>query len=103
VRGLRGKTAIVSGGATKIGQAVAETLVGYGVHAVIADINDADGAAAVERLGSGASFIHADITRDADIKALVEKRSHPRGGSTFSSTSPAPISTTPPRPRARTG
>jgi NAD(P)-dependent dehydrogenase (short-subunit alcohol dehydrogenase family) len=73
VRGLRGKTAIVSGGATKIGQAVAETLVGYGVHAVIADINDADGAAAVERLGSGASFIHADITRDADIEALVEK------------------------------
>lgn len=73
MRGLKGKTAIVSGGATKIGQSVAETLAGYGVHAVIADINDADGAAAAKRIGSGASFIHTDITRDADITALVEK------------------------------
>jgi hypothetical protein len=73
MRGLKGKTAIVSGGATKIGQAVAEILAGYGVHAVIADINDADGEAAAKRLGAGVSFIHADITRDADITALVEK------------------------------
>lgn len=73
MRGLKGKTAIVSGGATKIGQSVAGTLAGYGVHAVIADINDADGAAAAKRIGSGASFIHTDITSDADITALVEK------------------------------
>ncbi len=34
MRGLQGKTAIVSGGATLIGQAVAETLAGYGVSSV---------------------------------------------------------------------
>ncbi|MGO9358573.1 MAG: SDR family oxidoreductase [Xanthobacteraceae bacterium] len=73
MRGLKGKTAIVSGGATKIGQSVAETLAGYGVHAVIADINEADGAAAAKRLGAGVSFIRTDITIDADIHALVEK------------------------------
>jgi NAD(P)-dependent dehydrogenase (short-subunit alcohol dehydrogenase family) len=73
MRGLKGKTAIVSGGATLIGQAVAETLVSYGVHAVIADINEDDGAAAAKRIGAGASFIRADITSDADIHALVEK------------------------------
>ncbi len=71
MRGLQGRTAIVSGGATLIGQAVAETLVGYGVKVVIADINETDGAAAAERLG--ATFVRADICSDEDIAALVEK------------------------------
>lgn len=71
MRGLKGKTAIVSGGATLIGQSVAETLIGYGAQVVIADINEADGAAAAARLG--ARFIRTDLTVDADIQALVEK------------------------------
>jgi NAD(P)-dependent dehydrogenase (short-subunit alcohol dehydrogenase family) len=71
MRGLKGRTAIVSGGATLIGQAVAQTLLGYGAEVVIADINEADGAPAAARLG--ARFIRADLTIDADIHALVEK------------------------------
>lgn len=70
MRGLEGRSAIVSGGATLIGQAVAETLLGYGVRVVIADINEADGAAAAVRLG--ATFVRADVTRDEDVRALVE-------------------------------
>jgi NAD(P)-dependent dehydrogenase (short-subunit alcohol dehydrogenase family) len=73
MRGLAGKTAIVSGGATLIGQSVVETLVGYGANVVIADINEADGAAAAARIGPKASFMRTDITSDADIKALVEQ------------------------------
>lgn len=73
MRGLAGKTAIISGGATLIGQGVAETLVGYGAKVVIADINEADGAAAATRLGSNASFIATDITKDADIETLVRR------------------------------
>src|SRR6478752_2773802 len=73
MRGLDGKTAIISGGATLIGQAVAATLIGYGAKTVIADINEADGAAAAEKLGPNASFIRTDITDDADIAALVAK------------------------------
>lgn len=71
MRGLNGKTAIISGGATLIGQAVAATLIGYGARTVIADINEADGAAAAEKLGNNASFIRTDITSDDDIAALV--------------------------------
>ena len=67
VKGLSNKTAIVSGGATLIGQAVAQSLVGYGAKVIIADINEADGDAAAERIG--ASFVRADITSDADIAA----------------------------------
>jgi NAD(P)-dependent dehydrogenase (short-subunit alcohol dehydrogenase family) len=73
MRGLKGKTAIISGGATKIGQAVAAILVEYGAHAVIADINEQDGVAAASRIGAGASFIKADITNDGDIHELVRK------------------------------
>ncbi len=72
MRGLEGKTAIIAGGATMIGQAVAEGLTGYGVKVVIADINEADGAATAARIGGGTRFIRTDITSDADIAALVE-------------------------------
>jgi NAD(P)-dependent dehydrogenase (short-subunit alcohol dehydrogenase family) len=72
MRGLSGKTAIVSGGATLIGQAVAETLASYDTRVVIADINEADGSAAAARLGSRVSFVKTDITSDADIVTLVE-------------------------------
>ena len=73
MRGLNGKTAIISGGATLIGQAAAETLLGYGTKVVIADINEGDGKAAADRLGANASFIRTDITSDEEIAALVAK------------------------------
>jgi NAD(P)-dependent dehydrogenase (short-subunit alcohol dehydrogenase family) len=73
MRGLQGKTAIISGGATLIGQAAAEVLIGYGVKAVIADINVAAGEAAAGRLGPMAWFIETDITDDAQIEALIAK------------------------------
>jgi NAD(P)-dependent dehydrogenase (short-subunit alcohol dehydrogenase family) len=72
MRGLDGKTAIIAGGSTLIGQAVAETLVGYGSNVVIADINAPDGEAAARRLGSKARFIKCDLCVDADIAALVK-------------------------------
>jgi NAD(P)-dependent dehydrogenase (short-subunit alcohol dehydrogenase family) len=72
MRGLDGRTAIVSGGATLIGQSVAEILAGYGVHVVIADINVADGEAAAARLGDKVRFVRTDITNDADIQAVVD-------------------------------
>jgi hypothetical protein len=72
MKGLDGKTAIVSGGATLIGRAVAATLAGYGENVVIADINEPDGAAAAAAIGAKARFIRCDITSDDDISALVK-------------------------------
>lgn len=73
MRGLQGKTAIISGGATLIGSGIANILSGYGVSVVIADINDAAGIEAAERLGENVRFIKTDITNDGDIKSLVDK------------------------------
>ncbi len=72
MKGLDGKTAIISGGATLIGRAVAATLAGYGENVVIADINEPDGAAAAAAIGPKARFIRCDITSDDDISALVK-------------------------------
>jgi NAD(P)-dependent dehydrogenase (short-subunit alcohol dehydrogenase family) len=71
MRGLDGKTAIISGGATLIGEGVAETLIAYGTNVVIADINAVDGKAVAERLGKKAWFHETDITDDIKIAALV--------------------------------
>lgn len=73
MRGLEGKTAIISGGATLIGQGVGRTLADYGVQVVIADINEEAGRHTAEAIGGSALFIRTDITSDADIAALVER------------------------------
>jgi NAD(P)-dependent dehydrogenase (short-subunit alcohol dehydrogenase family) len=71
MKGLDGKTAIISGGATLLGERCAAVLAGYGVNVVIADINEADGKTAAANIGAKASFVRTDITSDADIAALV--------------------------------
>ncbi len=71
MKGLEGKTAIISGGATLIGEKCAAVLAGYGVNVVIADVNAEAGARVAAAIGSKASFIRTDITNDADIAALV--------------------------------
>jgi len=71
MRGLEGRTAIVSGGATLIGEAVGATLAGYGTNVVIADVDVAAGEAAAARIGRGARFLACDVTSDADVAALV--------------------------------
>ncbi|MEI7944561.1 MAG: SDR family oxidoreductase [Actinobacteria bacterium] len=66
---LSGKTAIVTGGGTLFGEAVARTLVADGAKVLIIEINEETGAAAAKK--SGATFIHADITDDAAIERVV--------------------------------
>jgi hypothetical protein len=66
-----GKVAIVTGGATLIGEAVVKTLADRGAKVVIADINARGGRAAAKRVGAKASFQKTDLRKDADIKRLV--------------------------------
>jgi len=72
MKGLQGKTAIVSGGATIIGARCAAVLASYGTNVVIADINEDDGKAVAKDIGAKASFVRADVTSDADIASLIE-------------------------------
>ncbi|NEY90243.1 SDR family oxidoreductase [Tabrizicola oligotrophica] len=68
MKGLKGKTAIVPGGATKIGQAVVQAFVEAGARVMVADIAE-DAGRALER--DGVAFHKCDIRSDTDIAALV--------------------------------
>ena len=70
---LSNKVAIVSGGATLIGEKVAQYFIAAGAKVVIADINEKDGAKVAEELGDNATFIKTDITVDADIDRCISE------------------------------
>lgn len=59
---LRGRVALVSGGARGLGAAVCEHLVDRGCRVVIGDLLTDEGAALASRLGPGARFAELDVT-----------------------------------------
>lgn len=63
---LSGKIALVTGGASGIGAAIATRFVAEGGTVVIGDVNDADGAILANALGPAAQFIRLDVTSEDD-------------------------------------
>jgi hypothetical protein len=71
MRGLAGKTAIVTGGSTIIGQAVVRELHENGAAVAIADIDAERGESLAAELGERVLFTQTDLTDDAQIEACV--------------------------------
>ena len=73
---LAGKVALVTGGTSGIGKAAAVALDEAGAKVVISGRREEEGRAveqAIEKDGGEALFVRADISREADVKALVDK------------------------------
>jgi NAD(P)-dependent dehydrogenase (short-subunit alcohol dehydrogenase family) len=67
---LNGISAIITGGASGIGEASARQLAARGAKVVIADLQDDKGKALADEIGG--SFAHADITDTDEVQAAVE-------------------------------
>ena len=73
MRGLDGKTAVVTGGATLIGAAVVRAFRAAGVNVAIADIDAEGGERLAAELGEGVLFVETDIRDDLQIERLVSR------------------------------
>ncbi|MBA55238.1 MAG: oxidoreductase [Pseudomonadales bacterium] len=69
---LTKKVAIVTGGASGLGLAIATRFVAEGSKVVIADIDQQAGEDLVARLGTNARFIKTDVSKPSDITSLVD-------------------------------
>jgi 3-oxoacyl-[acyl-carrier protein] reductase len=68
---LAGKIAIVTGAASGFGEGIARKFVAEGARVIVAD-RDGDGARRVaDALGPSADSVRADVTRAADVEAMV--------------------------------
>jgi NAD(P)-dependent dehydrogenase (short-subunit alcohol dehydrogenase family) len=68
--GLAGKVAVVTGGASGLGQAVARGLVREGARVVLGDVDKVGLEKTAAELGDQARWLRADVTRREDIAAL---------------------------------
>ena len=63
---LQGKTALITGGASGLGNAMVRRFVAEGAAVIIADIDDANGQTLAAELGQQASFVHLDVAKEED-------------------------------------
>ena len=66
------KVALVTGSASGIGKAIAELFAKEGARVVISDIQDELGKKVADDIGENASYIHADVCSEADVKDMVD-------------------------------
>lgn len=80
---LTGKVAIVTGASAGIGRAAALALAAEGAAVVVADLDDTRGAqvaAEINDKGGQALFVHADVSDDANVEAMVRQTVETFGG-----------------------
>ena len=73
--------ALITGGVSGLGLAVARHLVAHGAKVALLDVNEAKGAEAVAELGEGnARFFATDVTNEAGVVANVDAAREFMGG-----------------------
>src|SRR6267142_7203130 len=64
--------AVVTGGASGLGNAVVRHISAHGGKAVILDVQEGPGRAAAAALGASVGFVRCDVTSEAEVNAAME-------------------------------
>ncbi len=75
-----GRTVLVTGGASGLGGATVDMIVGAGGRAVIVDVNEEAGSAKAAALGDRVRFVRADVTSETDVQRAVDTAVRELGG-----------------------
>lgn len=82
-KGLAGKSAIVTGGATLIGAGLVRAFQEAGVRVLVADIDVERGEALAAEFPQGVVFLRTDISDDAQVPACIDAAVATHGGIDF--------------------
>ncbi|WJH33532.1 SDR family NAD(P)-dependent oxidoreductase [Paenibacillus sp. CC-CFT747] len=89
---LKGKTAIITGGGSGIGEAAARCFASEGANLVLADWDEAGGTRVANQLNEltkgRARYVKTDVSSAEDVKNVVGAPSRPSADWTFCSTMP---------------
>ena len=68
---LANKVALITGGASGIGEGTVRLFAREGASVLIADIQDDQGARLAAELGARVAYVHTDVSREADVQSAV--------------------------------
>lgn len=77
---LKDKVAIVTGGASGFGKAIAELYAKEGAKVMVADLNGQGAREVAEGIGASAAYIACDVSKKADVEAMVSETVKKFGG-----------------------
>ncbi len=77
---LAGKVAVITGGASGLGEGLVRRFVAEGARVVFGDIDAESGKALASELGSAARFLVSDVTDLSQVAALVDTAVQDHGG-----------------------
>jgi NAD(P)-dependent dehydrogenase (short-subunit alcohol dehydrogenase family) len=80
---IKGNTAIVTGGASGLGEATVRRITAAGGNAVVMDIQDERGEALASELGDAVVFAKTDVTSEEDVQAAIDTAKEKFGGVHF--------------------
>lgn len=72
--------AVITGGASGLGNAVAQRLISAGAKVTLLDVNEAAGQAAAAALGNGAFFQSVDVSKESVVDAAILQAKNDMGG-----------------------
>ena len=70
---LDGKVAVITGGASGIGEGTVRLFAGEGARVVIADIQDERGSQLAEELGPSTTYQHTDVSQEDEVRAAIAR------------------------------